>query len=359
MKKIVTFFYFLIFLMLAVPVYAQDDTLFTVYGRVYDTDGVTPLNGITVTLTIGSSSTSTNTTNGTLADGTAVSGYYYFPVLPSGATTGTSMTISASTTGKSTSTTVARAATEPQEVDLTLSIGSGSTTTSSSGGGGGGGGGGGASGENYTNIQAKESREEFIAKDLPATYNFTTAGLPVYGIAITGNTNAGLIAIQIELLRNSSTLVKEAPLGAVYKNINIWVGTSGFATPKNIKEAIIKFKVEDSWITSGGFKDAEIIMVRWDGTQWVRLETQPKYKDGGFTHYEAKTNAFSPFAIVGLKGVTVPTVTVVDTGTSSKPGETAAPTPVTPRGSIVTSILVIILAAALILAIYKFKLQRR
>src|SRR3972149_9362479 len=129
MKNIFTVIFFLIFLMLAIPAYAQDDTLFTVYGRVYDTDGVTPLNGITVTLAIGSSSTGTTSTNGTLANGTAVSGYYYFPVLPSGATTGTSMTISASTTGKSTSATVARAATEPQKVDLTLSTGSGGGTT--------------------------------------------------------------------------------------------------------------------------------------------------------------------------------------------------------------------------------------
>jgi len=100
MKKIFTVFYFLIFLMLTVPVYAVDDSLFTVYGRIYDTDGVTPLNGITVTLTIGSNSISATTMNGTLVNGTAVSGYYYFPTLPSGATTGTSMTISASTTGK-------------------------------------------------------------------------------------------------------------------------------------------------------------------------------------------------------------------------------------------------------------------
>jgi hypothetical protein len=99
-------------------------------------------------------------------------------------------------------------------------------------------------------------------------------------------------------------------------------------------------------------------MFRWDGTQWVRLETQLKYKDDSFTHYEAKTDAFSPFAIVGLKGVTVPT-SPVETGTAPEPEATAAPAPVISKGSIITSLFVIILAAALILAIYKFKLRRR
>ncbi len=359
MKKILFSIFFLLAIM---PAMASDGTKFTVFGRVSDTDG-TPINGVTVTLSASGSSINTTTENVTLVNGNIASGYYVLELanMPSGANdeptyvnAGTSMTITAATTGKSASWTGQRAASEPQEVNLQLSTGGGG---GGSGGGSGGGGGGGASGENYTNIEARESREEFIAKNLPASYNFTTPGLPVYGIVITGNINAGVITAQIELLKNTSTLVKEAPPGTVYKNVNIWVGGAGFATPKNIKEAIIKFKVADSWITSGGFKDAEIVMVRWDGTQWIRLETQSKFKDGGFTHFEAKTDAFSPFAIVGMKGIAVPT-SPIETGTAPKPEGTAAPTPITSTGLIVM-VLVIILAAALILAIYKFKLQRR
>lgn len=364
MKNIFTVFYFLIFLMLAVPVYAQDDTLFTVYGRVYDLDGVTPLNGVTVTLTIGSSSISTTTTNGTLADGTAVIGYYYFPALPSGATTGTSMTISASTTGKSKSTTVAKAATEPQKVDLTLSTGSGGTTTTGGGGSsGGGGGGGGASGENFSNIQARESKEEMIAKDLPAKYTFRTLEIPVYEIVIIGNVNLGLIDTQIELLKDTSTLVKNSPPGTVYKNLNIWVGTSGIATAKNIKEATIKFKIDNSWLTSGGFKDTEIVLVKWDGTEWIKLVTQPKNTDGSVTYFEGKTNAFSPFAIVAIKGYEAPTQTMpVQTVKPAKLEEgAAAPTTVASSGasSATTTIIVVVLAAVLVAAIYILKLKRR
>jgi PGF-pre-PGF domain-containing protein len=359
MKNIFTVFFFLILLMLAVPVYAQDDTLFTVYGRVYDTDGVTPLNGITVTLTIGGISSNAITTNGTMADGTAVSGYYYFPVLPSGAITETSMTISASTTGKSVSTTVARAATEPQKVDLTLSTGSGGTTPSSGNGGSGGGGGGGASGENFSNIQTRESREEIIAKDLPANYTFRTTEIPVYEIIIIGNVNLGLVNTQIELLKNTSTLVNMNPPGSVYKNLNIWVGTSGIATPKNIKDATIKFKVENSWLASGGFKDTDVVLVKWDGTEWIKLVTQPKNTDGSFTYFEGKTNAFSPFAIVAIKGYVGPTETIpAQTEIPVKPEITAAPTP-TGASSTTTTIIVVVLAVVLVAAIYILKVRRR
>jgi len=352
MKNIFTVFFFLIFLMLTVPVYAQEETLFTVYGRVFDTDGVTPLNGITVTLAVGSSSTSTTTTNGTLANGTAVIGYYYFPVLPSGATTGTSMTISASTTGKSVSTTVARAATEPQKVDLTLSTGSSGGGTTSSPGGGGGGGGGGTSGENFSNIIAKESRDEILAKDLPASYNFTTPEFPVYRIEIISKFNSGLIKIQIELLKGTSTLVSASAPGTVYKNFNIWVGTSSFATPQNIKEATIKFKVENSWLGSAGFKDADIVMFRWDGTKWLPLETLVKKNEGGFTHFEAKTNAFSPFAISAIKGgvsVTTPTTQLTPTtgtGTATPVITTEAPSTSENRSFIIPLIIIILAMVA-------------
>ena len=347
MKNIFTVIFFLIFLMLTVPAHAQGDTLFTVYGRGYDTDGVTPLDGITVTLTIGSSSTSAITNNGTLANGTAVIGYYYFPVLPSGATTGTSMTISASTTGKSVSSTVARAASEPQKVDLTLSTGS-SGTTSSPGGGGCGGGGGGTSGENFTNIVSRESREEIIVKDLPISYNFTTTEFPVYGIEIISFFNSGLIKIQIELLKGTSTLVNESAPPTVYKNVNIWVGTSGFATPNNIKEATIKFKVENSWLGNAGLKDADIVMFRWDGTKWLPLETLVKKNEGDFTHFEAKTNAFSPFAISAIKGgapVTTPTTQITPTtttGTATPAITTKAPS-TSDRGFMIPLIIILLL----------------
>ena len=50
------------------------------------------------------------------------------------------------------------------------------------------------------------------------------------------------------MLKEKSTLVSGLPSDEVYKSLNIWVGNSGFATPKNIEKAVICFKVEKSSI---------------------------------------------------------------------------------------------------------------
>ncbi len=168
-----------------------------------------------------------------------------------------------------------------------------------SGGGGGGGGGGGASGENYANIVVKEKYDLFIFKDKITSYAFNNRSNPILFVNITGNINAGEIGAAVEVLRNTSTILKENPPGKVYKNVNIWVGTYGFAVPRNIKEAVIRFRVENSWIRGSGSIDVR--MVRWDGKQWIKLETVEKGSDSTYTYYEAGTNAFSPLAITGLE----------------------------------------------------------
>jgi PGF-pre-PGF domain-containing protein len=353
MKKILFSIFFLLAIM---PAMASDGTKFTVFGQVTDTDG-TPINGVTVALSVSGSSISTTTANVTLVNGNNASGYYVFELanMPVNVNAGDSMTITATTTGKSASWTGPRTASEPQEVNLGLSTGDGG----GGGNNGGGGGGGGTSDENFSNIQAHEAREEIIAKDLPAKYTFRTLEIPVYEILIIGNVNLGLVNTQIELLKNTSTLVNKTPAGTVYKNLNIWVGSSGIATPKNIKDAIIKFKVENSWLSSGGFKDTDIVLVKWDGTEWIKLVTQPKNSDGSFTYYEGKTNAFSPFAIVAIKGYVAPTETMPGkTAKPAKPEGTAAPAS-TPTGRSPTTIIVVVLGAVLIAAIYILKIRRR
>jgi len=117
-----------------------------------------------------------------------------------------------------------------------------SQQTASSGGGGGGGGGGGASGENYPNIEVTEKYDLSIYKDKVTSYMFKNNSNPVMFVNITGNTSFGDITASIEVLRSNSTMVKVHPPGNTYKNINIWVGSSSFNRPKNIKEGIIRFR---------------------------------------------------------------------------------------------------------------------
>ncbi|MCZ7362936.1 MAG: PGF-pre-PGF domain-containing protein, partial [Candidatus Methanoperedens sp.] len=74
-------------------------------------------------------------------------------------------------------------------------------------------------------------------------------------------------------------------------------GTSGFATSKNIKAAAIGFKVDNSWLTANGLSSSDVKLLKWDGSQWIQIETTYKGKSDAYTFYEGKTNSFSPFAI--------------------------------------------------------------
>lgn len=184
------------------------------------------------------------------------------------------------------------------------------TPTSSSGGSSGSSGGSssggssgdsGTSGEIFLNIIVKEKYDIYIYNNKTTSIAFNHPDNPIMYIDITGNINAGAVTTSVEVLKDTSSLAKDPAPGKVNMNVNIWVGTSGFANPNNIKEAVIKFRVDNSWISSNNIKSSNIKMVRWDGSKWNALETAEKTKDNKYTYLEAKTNAFSPFAIIGFE----------------------------------------------------------
>jgi len=225
-----------------------------------------------------------------------------------------------------------------------------STQTSTGGGNGGGGGGGGTSGESFTNIIVREKYYLHILKDMVTSYRFTNNSNPVLYVNITGNTSPGETVTQVEVLRDTSTLVNSPAPGTVYENVNIWVGTSGFAVPKNIKQAVVVFRVKDSWLKSNNMEGDRIRLERWDNTRWVELETAEKDKDGTYAYFEANTDAFSPFAITGIKGEAVPTPAPVIEVT-----ETPVPSPTTTEK---TPGFELILASAVLYAVYLFRRMR-
>ncbi len=197
------------------------------------------------------------------------------------------------------------------------------TTTSSSSGGGGSGGGGLVTSEPYDNIAKAERYEKALIAGAPVTYSFKAPEHGIYEIAVTGKENENNIAIRVEALKGTSKLVTQNAPGTVYKNVNVWAGT------KKITEAIIKFRVENSWLENNKFTGSDVKMVKWDGSQWVRLETSGSSKDGDYTYFEAKTDTFSSFAISvqadSAKPIASETPSKVTP--SSTPARTTAPEP--------------------------------
>ena len=179
--------------------------------------------------------------------------------------------------------------------------------------------------ETNTNIEIKEKQDLYIYKDSLTSYRFLVS-YPILFVNITGNVNAGKITTTVEILKTISPFVKEPPPGTIYKNVNIRVGTNGFAVPKNIKDALIKFRVKKSWLSENNILKDEIYLLIWDGDSWNRLETVVSGTDDSYIYMESRTQSFSNFAISGLRDTKapVPPATPV-TGTKQLNTNTSAP----------------------------------
>ena len=75
------------------------------------------------------------------------------------------------------------------------------------------------------------------------------------------------------MLKGKSNLVPELPEGETYKSINVWVGSGGVGTAKNIENAVICFKVDKAWIKDKKIDKESIILNRYvtANKKWEQL----------------------------------------------------------------------------------------
>ena len=202
-------------------------------------------------------------------------------------------------------------------------------------------------GEPFDNIALYESYDLDLVANMPITYAFKAPELGVYEIALTGKENELGITLRAEALKGTSKQVTAQPSGTVYKNVNIITGTS------RMKEALIKFKVANSWLGSNNLAASDVKMLHWDGSQWTQLDTTQMTKDDTYTYYQAKTTALSPFAISGITGgAAATTATPMVTETPGIPIGTPSPTNKIPGFGFV-------LTVAILSAAYLFGRKRR
>ncbi len=163
----------------------------------------------------------------------------------------------------------------------------------------GGGGGGGGSPEPQSNVQVKELSQAFISSGKSVKFDFLQKVTPVVCVSFDSNKTAGKTTTIVEMLKEKSTLVSGLPSGEVYKSLNIWVGNSGFATSKNIENAVVNFKVEKSWIQDKKIDQSSITLNRYSDKTWNQLPTSLSGGDDKYLYFTAQTPGFSPFAITG------------------------------------------------------------
>jgi PGF-pre-PGF domain-containing protein len=177
------------------------------------------------------------------------------------------------------------------------SSGSGSSGGTSAGGGGG-------SPEPASNIEAKELAQEFVTNGDRIRFEFTKNATSITYVKFDSKKNFGKTTTIVEQLKNRSVLTPAEPSGKVYRYMNIWVGNEGFATPENIANAIIGFRVNRAGITENETEGPTVFMYRYSDGKWNALPTRKTGEDSQYVYFEARTPGFSPFAIItGKKAV--------------------------------------------------------
>ena len=178
-----------------------------------------------------------------------------------------------------------------------------SSSSGSSGGSshssGGSGGSAGGSPEPQSNIEAKELSHTFILKGLPVTFDFPQKATAVVSINFDSKKTVGKTTTIAEMLKNKSSLVSGVPADEVYKYLNIWVGNGGYATEKNIENAVVSFKVSQSWVNDKKIDKKTIALNRYSDNTWNKLTTKLSNEDDSYLYFTAQTPGFSPFAITG------------------------------------------------------------
>ncbi len=174
-----------------------------------------------------------------------------------------------------------------------------SITTPASGGAGGSGGGSQTTGEDDENIALKDYSIKYVLRDTETVFEFRNEYNSILSIGFTTRLNGGQTKTMIEMLKGTSTLVRKAAPGKVYRNVNIWVG-DGKITQNLMSDATITFKVEKSWMSENSIDAASIRMCRYNSGAWAQLPTSMTGEDETYVYYVAKTPNFSAFAISGM-----------------------------------------------------------
>jgi PGF-pre-PGF domain-containing protein len=171
----------------------------------------------------------------------------------------------------------------------------------SGGDGGGGSGGIAVSPEPSDNIESKELAQNFVSSGNHIRFDFTRNTTPVTVVEFDARKNAGKVTVSVEMLKNRSILVSSLPEGEVYRNFNIWAGSSGFVSPENIQNLTVSFRVEKDWISENGIDPASVSLYRYSDSNWTELPSHITGEDELFFYFESETPGFESFAVAGQK----------------------------------------------------------
>ena len=174
----------------------------------------------------------------------------------------------------------------------------------------GGGGGGGVSGSSDPdNVNESIVLRLYLSGGNPAEYNF---GNVVDSFVVTPKSTYGLVAARLEILNGKPGTISDPLNGVIYKYINIYIGTAGWADDR-LSDITINFEVPASWFEENNVDPASVTLYRYHDGEWQALETTLTGQENGFYQYSVQSPGTSTFLIMGQlteAGVT----TTEDTG---------------------------------------------
>jgi PGF-pre-PGF domain-containing protein len=188
-----------------------------------------------------------------------------------------------------------------------------------------------------------------VTSGTPVEHHFERTANPVTYIKFTSGVTANSVPVTIEVLKQTSELVKETPEGTTYKNLNIWVGYAGFAVPENIKDAILEFNVNTAWLEENNIDPQKVFMKHYNSEtdKWETVPTTYIETLEGIAYYQAEPDSFSPFAIVGMENKdTQKSIYDLDTDTEQSYQESSSSI----KQTMVTSNFITLIAGVIILA---------
>lgn len=176
------------------------------------------------------------------------------------------------------------------------------TEDTDSGSSGSSGGASGATGESPENIVLEETLQKIVTVGNRVNYEFDEPANCIMSISFDPKMNAGYKAAKIEILKSTSSYATPIS-GEVFQNMNIWVGKVGFATPENMENVNVEFKVLRSWVNENNINRSSITLNRYHDDKWNSLNTVEitEKEDPDHFYFSAESPGFSPFAITGEK----------------------------------------------------------
>ena len=169
---------------------------------------------------------------------------------------------------------------------VTTESSSSSSSSSSSGGGSSG-------GATTATLEASTGKQwDKLDAGTTAVVTVNNENIGVTGIIV--DVKNSITSPSINVGKYTSNPLSTSAASKVYQYLSIEKLNIG---DSDLSKVTINFKVPKSWLTSNAVADSDIVLWRYTGGNWNKLETKLVNSDGSSANYEAVTPGFSTFAI--------------------------------------------------------------